>query len=283
MDSLVGKIALVTGGGGGIGLAMGRSLAAAGARVILADLDEEAARKGAATIAEEGGEAEALALDVRSETSWQHVRQHAERVFGAVDILCNNAGVGTARKSLDTLTAEDCNFVFDVNVRGVLNGLRCLLPSMRRKNSPSHIVNTGSILSHFALAEAGDYVASKYAVLGISETLKLELRGTDIGVSVLCPGLVDTAITENTAALGGRTFRAAQISAKPRGLSAVLVGAAVVRALTENRFYIFTHPEYARFVDRRNQQISAALAESTQLGPADDTSFLASDYTGLQL
>lgn len=279
METLQSRVAFVSGAGSGIGLSIAKALARAGARTVLADINEEAARDAAAAIVSAGGDATGLLLDVASEQSWQQARQHAENLFGPVDILCNNAGVGPARKPLEALSDRDWTFILDVNLRGAANGIRTFLPSMRERGTPCHIVNTGSILSHFATDNSADYIATKYAILGLSESLRLELRPTPVGVSVLCPGLVDSPLAENTVRLSGRVAQdAPAFRNKPKGLDSERVGEAVVEAIRTRRFYIFTHPEYGTFVNRRADEIREAFASSPQLGPADDTSFLARGF-----
>ncbi len=275
---IVDKVALITGGASGIGRAIGTSLARRGARVVIADIDENAADDVVSSLVSQEMRAISVELDVASQQSWEAARAKIEDVFGPVDILCNNAGVGTARKPLDQLSERDWAFVFDVNVRGVINGIRNILPSMRQRQSDCHIVNTGSVLSFFALDGAGDYVASKYAVLGISETLALELRNTRIGVSVLCPGLVDTPIAQNTSRRTGRAFDpnpSDRLASKPAGLDPAVVGNSVAAAIQTGQFFIFTHPEYGEYLVRREEVVRQALCRSPSLGTRDDTTFLA--------
>lgn len=279
MEVIEGKLAVVTGAASGIGLAIAKSLARAGARVILADIDRTRLDDACASVSAIGVEAMPLLLDVTSTDSWQNAFRQATAI-GRVDILCNNAGVGPARKTIAALEDEDWTFIFGVNALGIAKGIKTFLPAMQDGGHEAHIVNTASILSHFALAGAADYVMSKYAALAISETLRMELIGSRVGVSVLCPGLVDTGLQVNTKALRGgmpevESATSPVLLQKPQaGIDPAFVGDAVVDAIRQNKFYIFTHPEYERIFDIRASEIKSAMNESRSHGASEDMSYL---------
>jgi NAD(P)-dependent dehydrogenase (short-subunit alcohol dehydrogenase family) len=270
MRELAGKCVFVTGGGSGIGREMARSFFAAGCRVVAADIDHPRAVSAAREIDPSGTRTHALHLDVASPASWRNAVQQVEIDIGAIDILCNNAGIGSARKPLGEIDDADWHRLININLHGVFNGINVVLPRMKKKATPSHIVNTASILAHFACPNASDYVSAKYAVLGLSEALRMELAGTHIGVSVLCPGLVETAIGPPR----GHDHTPSVMGTKPRGIGAQSVAEAVVEAVTTSSFYIFTHPEYEMLVKLRGTEIATSLQNTSRRGETDDVSFL---------
>ncbi len=196
MRELSGKVAVVTGGGSGIGQGMVVAFAQAGMHVVIADIDLPAAEKVAAEASALGVKALAVATDVTKRGS---VEALAERVYGelgAAHLLCNNAGVAVFGQ-LDAMTDHDWRWVLDVNLEGVVNGLQAFLPRMKAQSGEKHIVNTASVAGIAAFAGLGVYVATKYAVVGISESLRAEGESYGLGVSVLCPGVVRTRIFES--------------------------------------------------------------------------------------
>lgn len=279
MKTVADKLVLVTGAASGIGYEIARAFAGQGARVVLADVDAEMCETAAERITTIGGNAVAIQLDVTDPQAWVSALGQMDASHGPIDILCNNAGVGHASKKLTELDLADWQFISSVNVGGVLNGIRHVVPAMLDRDADCHVVNTSSILGHFALGGAGDYVATKYAVLGLSETLRMELAGRRVGVSVLCPGLVNTQLRETTRKYKARTSFDAddetEVHSKPQnGIAADLVGAIVVESVLANRFYIFTHPEYLNIVEKRYAGLRRELASARQIGERDDTSYL---------
>lgn len=191
------KIAVVTGAGSGIGRAIARLLSTNGSRVYCVDINIAAAQ----AVANELGDALAYALDVVDSTA---VSAFADEVFareGRVDLLFNNAGVGHSGLFVDTELA-DWKKVFDVNVMGVVHGVHAFLPRMLKQNKPSHIVNTASGAGLIPMPRTAPYCASKHAVVGLSQSLAAELHGTTVGVTILCPGTINTDIIKNTTVRG---------------------------------------------------------------------------------
>src|SRR5881227_3984948 len=193
---LRGRTAVVTGGASGIGRALIQRFAREGANVVVADLDDA----GMAAVA---GEAQALgvkALAVRTDVAdlaqVQALAARAFEAFGAVHVLCNNAGVA-AWGALETATHRDWQWVLGVNLWGVIHGVEAFVPRMIAQKEPGHIVNTASMAGLIASQGLGVYNTAKYAVVGLSETLAKDLRPYGIGVSVLCPLGVDTRIRES--------------------------------------------------------------------------------------
>ncbi len=270
MDGVEGKIAFITGGASGIGFGIAQALSAAGARIVIADINEAAAGAAAGRLSEAGGNALSIQLDVTSPASWEAARACAVEHFGKVQILCNNAGVtGSMRTPVEELSQEGWDWTRSTNLDGVVNGIRAFLPHIKAHGEGGHIVNTGSMASLLGLAGTGDYTASKFGVAGLSEVLRTELDGSNIGISILCPGHARTNLIANsrTTMPAGEASRLAVLMDMPAmtktmatGLDPHVIGMMVHRAILEKRFYIFSHPEYRQAVEQRFQQILEDMA-----------------------
>jgi len=257
MEDLAGRHAFITGGAGGIGLAIGRALAARGVRVTLADIDADLLVSTAAGLSTP---AFAAPLDVRDREAWTSARRTAEAWFGPVDILCNNAGIGPDTKLIADTAPETFDRIVAINLTGVFNGVSEFAAAMRARGS-GHIVNTASTAGLLAAPHIGPYVASKFGVLGLSEALRYELAPHGVGVSVLCPGMVSTRLGESTRKLTGAP-PPAQAPARPPGIDPAYVGEVVADAIQANRFYILPHGEYRDPVAGRAARLQAAFAEA---------------------
>ena len=193
LQELDGKVAVITGGGSGIGASLARACAAAGMRVVVVDVNEERAASVAAELP--AGTAVARAVDVSDADAVQALADFAFDTFGAVHLLCNNAGVSPAGRIWD-FTDDEWRWLLGVNVQGVANGIRSFVPRMIEQGE-GHIVNTGSGASFVSTPRLGPYSATKHAIVGLSEALRYELEGTGIGVSVLVPAGVNTNIGDS--------------------------------------------------------------------------------------
>jgi 3alpha(or 20beta)-hydroxysteroid dehydrogenase len=187
-ERLAGKVALVTGAARGQGEAIARLFVAEGARVLVTDVREEEGR----AVTDALGEAAAWhALDIRDEAQWTLAVAACTSAFGRLDVLVNNAGIGIPPRRIEDETPEDHRFTLDVNLTGVWNGIRAVMPVMKAQRSGS-IVNTSSIDGLVGTAGMSSYVASKYAVTGLTRTVALEAGGRGIRVNAVHPGVIET-------------------------------------------------------------------------------------------
>jgi NAD(P)-dependent dehydrogenase (short-subunit alcohol dehydrogenase family) len=264
--NLNNKTAVVTGGGNGVGKALCVALAEAGAKVVVADIELEAADAVRAELEGQGTHAIALQLDVSDETSVVAMRDAAVKTFETVDILVNNAGVMHATKPLFATTTADLEWVFSVNVGGVMNGIRSFVPLFIEQGTPSWILNTASEHSlgvpHLG---GGLYTASKHAVLGLSDVLRRELP-EHIGVSVLCPGITGTTLWKASERRQDR-YGGAEAGSEQAGEAMQHIGMpvedvaeATIRGLEAEDFFIVTHPHAVEFGKSRWDEIESAFA-----------------------
>ncbi len=191
MKQLDGRTAFITGGAGGFGLALARRFGAAGMKIMLADIDVDAVGAAVEGLRSSDYDADGLVCDVTERASMQAAATRTQERFGRVHLLCNNAGV-VVSGPVDTLLPSDWEWVFAVNVMGVVNGIAAFLPGMRAHGEVGHILNTGSIAGLKGMPFSGVYCASKAAVVALSESLRAELADTPIGVTVLCPSFMKT-------------------------------------------------------------------------------------------
>lgn len=260
MKQLDGRNAFVTGGASGIGLAIAQSLASRGVGVALADIDPGSAEAAAQGIVAAGGRACAVACDVTSEASLAEAADAAAASLGEIRIVVNNAGAFTVG-SLEESKRSDWDWLLELNVIGVVNGLHTFLPRLRAQGGEAHILNTASVSGHLPVAGLSIYTASKFAVVGLTECLRLELAGTDIGVSVLCPGIVRTSLLETSqrhrperhggSGRGGLEMKDVIES----GSDPAHLGERVADAIEQGQFYVFTHPHMRPAFEKRFAEI----------------------------
>lgn len=262
MREISGKTVFITGGGGGIGGGIARAFAEKGARIVLADIDLAFAREEAASLPAETP-VEVAELDVRSLESWAAACDAARARFGAIDVLCNNAGISAGFKPLVETPPEEFERLMAINLAGVYNGILTLAPEMIARRS-GHIVNTSSMNGLVPFGSFAAYSASKFAVLGLSDALRDELAPHGVGVSTLFPGLTRSRMAESDIAgpSGGDPARLALLRAKM--MDPLWLGRAVVRAVEADAPYIVTHPEYRSGLEARHQRILDAFGPPAQ-------------------
>jgi NAD(P)-dependent dehydrogenase (short-subunit alcohol dehydrogenase family) len=285
MKDVEGRVAFITGGGSGMGLGMARAFAAAGMKVVIADLRQDHLDDAMELLTRAGGFVHGLKLDVADRAAMAAAADETERVFGKVHLLVNNAAVGLIGPMIDA-RYDDWDWALGVNIGGVVNGLMEFLPRIRGHGEPGHVVCTSSMAGLFAHGGggAGIYNTTKYAVVGLMESLHEELAPLGIGVSVFCPGLVNTNIHEferlrparyaNTGyAVHADTAAAREELMKtqilPAGMDPLEVGGRVLRGIRNNDLYILTHPEYEQGVRDRFEAILASFPHGEPLPPPE--------------
>ncbi len=269
MEDLSDRVAVITGGASGIGRGIARALAAEGASVVVADLEAEAAEAVAAELTAEGQRAIARRVDVTDQSDLDALAAATIEAFGAVHVLANNAGVMTQGRLVDA-TDEDWSWIFDVNLHGLVRGVRAFLPHLR-EHAPAHIVNTASMagLAPRPAGAVGVYSASKAAAVIYSEMLRAELAADGIGVSALCPGPVQTRIWEAERNRPPRFGEPRPMTAPARvtqGLDPDEVGRLVVDGIRRDSAHILTSPGSRERIEERMEGIRAALDVLDEMG-----------------
>ena len=267
MQDLKGKVAVVTGAGSGIGEGIARAAVAAGMNVVVADIDMA---KASAVASDLGPVAMAVAVDVSSLASVEALRDATLERFGAVHLLCNNAGVwiGALMKDADI---KDWQYLVNVNLFGVIHGVKAFLPLLVEQGE-GHIVNTASMGGLISGPPEGLYTTTKFAVVGLSEALAMEVAEHGVGVSVLCPGLVNTNLITQSFAVRPEALDSGIDHDQPapdvaNGISPLTVGEQVIDAVREGGFYVITHDDYRDIIAMRHDGILEALdAHSKRYG-----------------
>jgi len=267
MDTLSGKVAVVTGGASGIGRALCLCFAREGARVVAGDLDEAGLAETVAGVRRAGGHAIAVRTDVSRLADVQALADRAFAEWGGVHVLCNNAGVALWG-GLESATHRDWEWAIGVNLWGVIHGVEAFVPRMIAQKEPGHVVNTASMAGLIASQGLGVYNTTKYAVVGLSETLQKDLRPYGIGVSVLCPMGVKTAIRQSARSRPpdlqnpGGAESGGEVDLIGRSLEPEHVAERVLRAIRANRLYVITHEEGLPALRRRFERMAQAAEES---------------------
>lgn len=266
MDDFSGRTAVVTGAASGLGLALARALAAEGMHLVLSDVDAPGLAQAAEDLAGRGGEVHAVAGDVSRADDVERLAQLARGRLGAVDLLCNNAGVSKSGLTWE-LTEHDWQWVLGVDLWGVVHGIRAFVPAMLAAEaagrSAGHVVNTASMTALLPMPRMAAYSAAKSAVLALSESLQHDLQatGSSIGVSVFCPGWVPTRIADSA-----RNRPAALSDAAPAPSRRTTEGVVprvtadegaqhVLAAVRSAGFVVLTHPEYAPVITDRARRL----------------------------
>ncbi|HSW22446.1 MAG TPA: SDR family NAD(P)-dependent oxidoreductase [Burkholderiaceae bacterium] len=248
MKHIEDKVAFVTGGASGIGLGLVQVFLRHGMKVVIADIREDHLEQAASRLLEYDERCHFLRLDVSDRAAMAAAADEAERVFGKVHVLCNNAGV-SSHLPMDRATYADWDWMLGVNLGGVVNGVVSFLPKLLSHGEGGHIVNTASMAGLTPLPGWGGlYSTSKFAVRGLSDSLRLTLGPQGIGVTTLCPGLTRSNIRESEkvrpAALASHTADdSPQTSIADIGMEPVALGEAVLRAIRRNEAYVLAHAE----------------------------------------
>lgn len=281
MREFAGRTAFITGGASGIGLGMAKVFAWAGMNVVAGDIREDHIAAAHDAIADEGlaERVRFIRLDVTDREAFAAAAEEAEAMFGKLHVLCNNAGIGLL-KPISTASEADWDWAIDVNLNSMFNGVKALLPRIRKHGEGGHVVNTASMAGVLQYSQAGIYVTTKFAVVGFSEALRAELAPEGIGVSAFCPGGVRTNIREYEKTRPERfAVEAETRSGPPPGFSfteeqrarlASLTaspeeaGELVLQGIRDNALYIFTAPEFRAGVEERFAAIRRALGQDEE-------------------
>jgi NAD(P)-dependent dehydrogenase (short-subunit alcohol dehydrogenase family) len=238
MKELKDRVAVVTGAASGIGLALTEAFVDAGMRIVMLDLDDEGLTRNAARL---GEPVHAVVADVRDPDALERAGDVALERFGALHVAVNNAGIVNGGNSWE-LSLEEWHRVIDVNLWGVIHGVRAFVPRILASGDEGHVVNTASMAAVLPLARLGPYTVAKHGVLGLSDVLRAELQdlGAPVGVSVVMPGMVRTGMN-------------------PIGtVEATTVATNVVDAIRRDRSYVFTDDQAVAGVDARLEAIRSA-------------------------
>ncbi|MGH8149250.1 MAG: SDR family oxidoreductase [Steroidobacteraceae bacterium] len=275
MQDVRGKVAFITGGASGIGFGLARAFTAAGMRVAVADIRAEALRKAVAELSADGAAVLAVELDVTDRIAWGAAADRVARELGPVRVVCSNAGVNFVGRTQEA-TFEDWDFCLGVNLGGAINAVRTFAPRLLEQGGDGHFVVTSSVSGLYTSGGSGCYATSKYALVGLAESLRADLAPHGIGVSVLCPGPVKSDLFESSAAVRPRRLAATgAVSVTAPGVrredtpifataaDGTEIGRRVLGGILRNDLYILTHPEIRPVLEARAAALIAALPDET--------------------
>lgn len=272
MKELAGKVAFITGGGSGVALGQAKVFAAeAGMKVAIADIRQDHLDAAKDYFRGTNAAIHAIKLDIADRDACHAAADEAERVLGPVQLICNTAGVSQFGP-VEKATFDDWDWQIDVNLKGMINVIQTFLPRLVERGQGGHIVNTASMSAFVALPGTAIYCTTKYAVRGLSESLRLELEKFNIGVSCLCPGAVNSNIHESVLARPEKYAETGYYGADPEtfkrlkaviegGFDPVELGRVVRDAVERNDFWILPFPEFIATMEQRNGEVIAALKQ----------------------
>jgi NAD(P)-dependent dehydrogenase (short-subunit alcohol dehydrogenase family) len=263
---LEGRTAVLVGGGSGVGRGVAVGLAAAGMRVAVGDIDAASAERVADELRANGATAIGARVDATDTESLAAFAERASAELAGVHVLVNTVGVILDR-ALDEATEADWSWFFEFNIMATVRSVNTFLPHLRAHGEPAHIVVTSSMAGLLALGPElvggvrnGLYTTTKHALIGYSEMLRQELAPEGIGVSVLCPGLVQgslsaTSARNRPARFGGPLPTPERVGMPSSAMPSEGVGPVVAAAIRANRFGVFTHPEVLPLVQARHDRL----------------------------
>ena len=270
MKDVKNKVAFITGGASGVGLGMAKVFSEAGMKVMIADIRREFLDEAMETLGQNNRKVQSIQVDITDRQALARAAEATVETFGRVHILCNNAGINIF-KSVEDTTYSDWDWIVGINLTGVFNGVKAFVPHIRAHNEGGHIVNTASMAALVAGPNAGAYTATKFGVRGLSESLRLSLAKYNIGVSVLCPGLVNSRIYK-TEELRPKTFYGDDYNVDTEfmqrleqvhqiGMDPVEVGEKVLRGIQRNDLFILSHPDHREEMQILCDEIMASFPD----------------------
>lgn len=277
METFNGRAAVITGGASGIGFAAAQEFARRGARIMLSDIDSAALDRAVADLRDDGVDAHGVVCDVRKLDDVNRLADAAFGEFGDVHLVFNNAGIAYAGPIVET-SHDDWRFVIDVDLWGPIHGVEAFLPRLIAQEADSHIAFTSSFAGLIPNVGLGPYCVAKYGVVALAETLSREVRGNGIGVTVLCPMIVDTNLLANTERVrsddyGPATASAAdsvqQLASDPSDdsvLNVDEVARLTADAIEANRLYVLPHSAARGSIRRRFERIDRTFEDQSAAG-----------------
>jgi NAD(P)-dependent dehydrogenase (short-subunit alcohol dehydrogenase family) len=290
MQNLQGKTAVVTGGASGIGNGIAKALGRAGCSVVIIDARQDAIDGAVPFFTEKGYPVLGIKLDVTDREGWEKVADQVEAKFGKIHILVNNAGVAAGSGKLWEGSYKDWDFINSINVGGVFNGIKTIVPRILKHGEEGHVVTTSSTGGAFAVSGSGFYCTTKYAASGLAECLASDLEGTNVGSSAFYPGPVNSQLGFSSSAVRPDKYKDEQAAPPPPPpapkegdappppppggftdftkifMTPEEVGERVVRGIKRGDLFIWTHPEFKAGMEARTKALIAAFPEEHATG-----------------
>lgn len=278
MTQVAGRTAFITGGGSGVALGQAKVFAEAGCKVAIVDIRQDHLDEAMAWFEGRGHDVMAVKLDITDRAAYARAADEVEAKLGPVELLFNTAGVSIFGP-LQNATYDDWDWQLDVNLKGVINGIQTFVPRMIERGNGGHIVNTASMSAFVALKGTGIYCTSKMAIRGLSECLALDLADHGIGVSMLCPGAVNTNIHEAVLTRPAHLQNTGYYGADPNmmahlkqviaiGMEPEVLAQYVLKGVEADQLYILPYPEFRGTLKEIHERVMASLAR-----PEDDPDY----------